>query len=333
MLPEQMSKTGKGRRTLFKVLTCLDEHNILGDFKKDSRVLFENALNTEMLQIDDNAIHFNANGETYIKWLNVKPNTTYFMTFSGRTDPNDLTDLNFGIVDSNGFSFENLHTKREKSYYVFNFGLDQQLTIRGQDGELYKRTYCFYTGENNVVGFFADGTVGKVSFEDLRIFEAVCAINPETRVRSDIINYCEDNINCLKEPNIINDLDCFLKSKSYDSFFETDGNKIVYDKNSIGGYYFYAWIPVEQNKVYTFVYKQKVLKKGDSVWGIIAQDSKGKRRWLTNGVPNAVGKEKIVADAIVIGPDEKIAFAFYDGGGSVEFSDFKVFLFGNAISE
>ena len=233
MLPEKMSTTGKGRRTLFKSLTCLDEHNILGDFKKDSSYLFENAVNADVLQIDSECISFNANGNTYIKWLNVKPKTTYFLSFTGRTDPEILTDLNFGIVDSEGYKFKNYHTKREKSFYVFNFGLDQELTIKGQDGESYSRCYCFYTGENSVVGFYAEGTVGTVFFEEIKIFEAVNAIIHPKMVRSDIINCSEDVINCLEEHNIISDLNCFFKNNSFSSFFKMEENKIFYDKNNI----------------------------------------------------------------------------------------------------
>ena len=333
MLLDGWSNTCKGRRTLFAPGTCLDECNILGNCSDNEYLLVDNSVNSKIVSVNNGVICFTANGDTYIKWINVKPNTIYFLTFQGRTDPEVLTDLQFGILDSDGYRFKNYHTKREKSFYVHNLGLDQELTIKGQDGELYGRYYSFFTGENNKIGFFVDGTVGKVYFEDLRIFEAVNATNTPKRTKSTVLNHCEDISICLDRNNIVSDIDSIFGNEKSRDFFVKKDDSFIYDSKNNMGYYFFAWLPIETNRVYTFSYKQKLLEKGDAVWGFIVEDSFGKRRWLSQGPNRAMGQEKTVTDAFVIANGERIAFALYAGSGKIQFSDFKVFLFGNGIEK
>ena len=325
MLQNEWAKSGKGRRTLFGKITCLDADNMMADFKSHA-FLADNAENAQMITCGEEKICFTANGETYIKWLNVKPNTQYFLFFEGRTQPPEWTDIHFGIADSDKRPLKNYHTKHEKDFYVFDQGTDQTLTVRGQDGEWYHRTYAFNTGSNRKIGFFADGTVGRVFLRDLKIFEAVCARPPKTRNSGDF-NWVEDIKTCLPEHNLIKS-EHFDKFENFNTFIFRKENVIIY-KNANRGCYYFAWLPIESNAIYTFAYKCRVRKIGGAAYGFVVEKPDGKRYWLSQKSASSLCGIEQQADAFVIAEGDKVAFAVFDGGGEVEFTDFKIFLFGN----
>ena len=328
MVYDRFSKFGIGRRTLFGTVICEDEDNIF----QNSEKFWEDAENSEIITFKEDEIKFVANGKIYAKWLYVKPNTSYFLAFKGRTDPRNWTDFNFGILGEDSLAFENRHTSAENAFYVFKEGQDQVISIKGQDGEWYKRTYMFRTFDTEKVAFFAVGNTGTVFLKDLYLFEANNAVNPDFRKESTAINYGEDIKNCLKENNYADDLSVFQNGDNYGQFVKFDNGKLHYSYNQKGCYYF-AWLPIESNRIYTFVYSDTVKKSGDAVYGFVTENQDGKRKWLSQKSAKTQHDKQTTADAFAIVKGDKVAFAVFDGGGEVEISDLKVFLFGNGIDD
>lgn len=333
MLNEKFSTTGFGRRTVFPLVTCLNSDNLTAG-ATSPEFWTETVENGEMVSVlSDGTLCFSPfEKKTLIKRLTVKPETVYFLSFTGHTLPPEWTDFHFGITDSDGFPFKNYHTKHEKSFFVTDQGFDQMLTVRGQDGEWWPRTYIFYTGSNTEIGFFADGTSGKVILKDLKIFEAVKALNTETRTASGVMNYKEDACDCAPENNYLANLEFFEGFDYFNTFIFKENNTLKYSSADMGCCYF-AWLPIEENRIYTFSFKEKVIKSGGAVYGFIAENADGKRRWLTCKSADTQGREVTEAHAFVSARGEKIAFAVFDGGGEVVFEDFRIFLFGNGLQK
>ena len=331
MVCEKFSEFGKGRRSLFGNIICEDKDNIipadsLSEFWKDAQ-------NSEIVTVsEDGTINFSANGKMYVKWFEVKPNTSYFLSFFGRTDFPEWTDLYFGILGEDGLPFRNYHTKKEIDFFVSREAYDQVLTIKGQDGEWYRRTYMFTVFSTKKVGFFACGNVGTVFLNRIYLCEANKIGNSPGRKESMVFNACEDTKNCSPENNFIKDSDCFTNGENYGKFVEIIGEKLRYEYSGQGCYYL-AWLPLDDDRIYTFVYTDEVKEAGNCIYGFIAENPDGKRKWLSNKSANKTHEKETNADAIAVVKGDRIAFAVYDGGGEVEFSDFKVFLLGNGIEE
>ena len=329
MIYENFSKFGKGRRTLFPNINCNQSDNLF--YSHEPQVFWKDADNSEIVSIEQNdEIKFSANGKKYVKWFNLKPNTSYFLSFFGRTQFPKWTDLNFGILGEDGLPLKNDHTEAENAFYVFREGQDQTLTVKGQDGEWYRRTYMFTTYNSQKFGFFAFGNEGAVYLKKLYLCEANKLTNPEARKESMVFNASEDIKDCFPENNLISNWDPFVKGENYGSFVNVENDALQYTYNNQGCYYF-AWLPIEEDKVYTFVYTDEVKKAGDSIYGFIAENQSGKRKWLSNKSASKVHLKETTADAITVVKGDKIAFAIYDGGGEVEISNFKIFLIGNGI--
>jgi len=326
---KEFSKFGKGRRTLFGNLICEPEDNIINVCEPSS--FWKEAENSETVTVEnDGSVKFSANGKTYIKWFAVKPNTSYFLSFYGRTDAPCWTDLNFGILGEDGLPFENYHTKKENDFYVSRNAQDQVLTVRGQDGEWYRRAYMFTVFDTEKVGFFASGTQGAVFFNRIYLCEANKIRNPESRKESMIFNPAEDVKDCLPENNMIANRDSFINGDNFGNFVTFADNNLLYTYKGQGCYYF-ARLPLEDDRVYTFVYSDEVKQSGGCVYGFIAEDANGKRRWLLKKSAKTPHGKETNADAVAVVKGDKIAFAVYDGGGEVEFSDFRIFLLGNGV--
>ncbi len=326
---ENFSKFGKGRRTLFPNINCNQDDNLF--YTQEPNSFWKNADNSEILTVEPNdEIKFSANGKRYVKWFELKPNTSYFLSFFGRTQLPEWTDLNFGILGEDELPFENFHTVAENAFFVFREGQDQNLTVKGQDGEWYRRTYMFTTSNSKKFGFFAFGKQGTVYLKKLYLCEANNLTNPETRKDSMVFNNSEDVKDCLPQNNFVNNWQPFINGDNYGSFVTVTNDALRYSYNNQGCYYF-AWLPLDEDKVYTFVYTDEVKKAGNSMYGFIAENQSGKRKWLTNKSASKVHSKETTADAITVTKGDKIAFAVYDGGGEVEFSNFKIFLLGNGI--
>ena len=329
MSSENFSKFGNGRRTLFGNMVCRCEDNIVP--AENPCAFWYDAENSEIAEVKDGkTVKFTANGKTYIKWFAVKPNTSYFLSFYGRTEPPVWTDLNFGIMGEDGLPFENYHTKAENDFYVSRNAQDQTLTVRGQDGEWYRRAYMFTVFNTDKVAFFASGTQGTVFLNRIYLCEATKIRSPETRKESAVFNPSEDTKDCLPQNNLISNTDSFVKGENYGAFVNVTDDKLHYSYGGNGCYYF-AWLPLEDDRIYTFVYSDEVKQAGACTYGFVSEDANGRRKWLINKSAQNIHQKETNADAVALVKGERIAFAVYDGGGEAEFSDFKVFLLGNGI--
>lgn len=323
------SSFGFGRRTLFGALQCENSDNLL--FSDDMKEFLRDAENGEIITVSDGLIRISANGKKYVKWLAVKPHTWYFLSFSGRTGCPVWTDLNFGIMGTDRLPFKNLHTKKEESFFVHKYALDQMITVKGQDGEWYARNYLFHTGDTDKVGFFADGSEGCVEFQKLLICEANNAGNTERRKESTVLNWSDDICDCLPEHNFAGNVEVFESGENYGDFIEIRDKSLKYlAKNR--SYYYFAWLPVEENRLYIFSYSHAVNKSGNAVYGFMVQKPDGKRKWLFNNSAKTEHSEQTVSNFVSVVKGDKIAFAFFDGGGEVEISNIKVFKIGHGIA-
>ncbi len=326
MIPNEFSKTAIGRRSLFKAVTCCNEDNILDGFDSND-ILLKDSQNSEVISYNEEGICFTANGETYIKWFDVKPQTYYFLTFSGRVKFPQWTDIYFGIIDGDGFPLENIQTKRELDFFVFHYGVDQQLTIKGQDGEWYDRTYLFNSGNNEKMGFFMEGSQGSVILRTLKLMEGKNARITENWKESVPFSWQEPINNCLEEDNYLNELQVFEKYQADYKFISINENKIEYSSLEQGCYCLF-WLPIPEDNIFTFTYKDKVIEAGNASYGFISQDKNGKRKWLVQKNASKIHDYEYQCDAFCVPKGNKVAFAVFDGGGKAEFTDFKIFLFG-----
>lgn len=322
---QEFSSFGFGRRTLYGAVTCDSADNLI-----PADTLIENAENSQIISVSNSTVKFVANGKKYVKWFDVSPNTWYFLSFSGKTSYPDWTDLNFGIIGEDNLPFENFHTKKEESFFVHKYGLDQMITVRGQDGEWYPRNYLFYICNTSKVGFFAQGTVGSVIFEKLLICRADKATTLPTRKESSVFRWCEGFYACYDKDNYLSDVNIFKSGENYGRFLRAENGTVKYSYGKRGCYYL-KWIPLDSGRFYTFSYIKSVTKTGNAAFGLICQSDKGKRTWLIKSTDSQIKPPERISNTIAVKEGDKIAFAVFDGGGEFELSDLRLFNMGKAI--
>ena len=259
-----------------------------------------------------------------------EPNTLYFLIVTGKVILPDYTDFQWGICDSEGLRLENFLSKREKGFFVYSGGTDQELTIRGQDGTEYTRTYAFNSGSNEEMYFFTDGTEGEVYLSDVRLCKMTDAIPTADKTEACFANVVEDANTCDQDKNLISDLESWAKPFAEScEFVEVSDNTIHYESQGLG-YYYIAWLPVKRAGIYDVCFKSKVIEKGDSCFGVITQRKDGKRNFIMEKNNAVEGFEDSYADMYLVPEDVKLGFAVFNRGGKIDFTDFKFFFAGDA---
>ena len=306
----EYSKTACGRRTPYSAaITCDDDKCVFSILNEKT---------------------FKGEGLVSKHIFKTEPDTLYFLRATGRVVLPEFTDFQYGICDSEGFWLENHLQKREKAFYVYYDGTDQELTIKAQDGESYTRIYAFNSGSNTEMAFCTDGTEGEVILSEVRIFKMVDAIPLSDKTEIIYANWVEDANTCDVDKNIIADLENWAQPFAEKcDFVEVSDDAIHYEGKGLGCY-FIAWFPVERPGVYDICYKSKVLEAGESCFGIMTQNTQGKRKILAQKNNSTVGKEESCADMFGVPEGTKIGFAVFNGGGKIDFTDFKFFFAGDA---
>ena len=161
------STSAYGRRTYFGPMNCDAENNIITQeiLEKEASKCTGNIL------IENGVLEFCNHVDFKIEF-DVIPNSWYYLMLDGRVKDEIYSDLEFGIADCKGFVLPNIHTERELGFFVFEKGLDDILTVKGQDGSWYTRTYKFYSGQNDKMSFFVTANKGTVDLKDIRICPA-----------------------------------------------------------------------------------------------------------------------------------------------------------------
>ena len=305
----EYSKTACGRRTQYAGITCADDKcvfSILGEKTyKGEGLVSKHTFKTE-------------------------PDTLYFLRVTGRVVPPEFTNFQFGICDSEGLWLENHLQKREKSFFVYSGGTDQQLTIRGQDGSEYTRGYVFTSGSNEEMSFFTDGEEGEVVLSEVRVFKMTDAIPAPERTEAASVNWVEDANTCDEDKNIINDMEAWAKPFAENCEFVGVADGVIRYESKGLGYYYIAWLPIQRPGIYDVCFKSKVIEKGQSRFGVITQNAQGKRRFIMEKNNAVEGKEDSYADMYAIPEGVKLGFALFNRGGKIDFSDFKFFFAGDA---
>ncbi len=262
-------------------------------------------------------------------FFEAEPNTLYFLIVTGKVVPPELTNFEFGICDSEGYRLENHLDKYQKSNYVTRLGCDQTLSIKGQDGSYYTRTYAFFSGDNEKMAFWTDGTSGEVVLSDVRVFKMIDAMPLEGRKEAYPVNWVEEANTCDVDKNLVGDFEIWAKSAESCKFVDFSDGVIHYKSQDVGQYYYIVWFPIERPGIYDICFKSNVLEKGDSNFGIITQNEQGKRKFIMEK-NNATKKNDTYADMYAIPEGVKVGFAVYNGGGAIDFEDFKVFFAADA---
>ena len=308
----EFSKTAYGRRTQYVQaggITCPDDKCVFsilgGKTYKGEGLVTKTAFKTE-------------------------PNTLYFLIVKGKVILPDYTDFQWGICDSEGLRLENFLSKREKSFFVYSGGTDQELTIRGQDGTEYTRTYAFNSGSNEEMFFFTDGTEGEVYLSDVRLCKMVDAVPSKERENAFSVNWVEDENECDFDKNLIGDFDAWAKPYAEKCEFVNIEDGVLHYEGKGLGYYFIAWLPVERPGVYDVCFKSKVIEKSETRFGVLTQDRTGKRSFIMEKSGTVEGKEDSYADMYAVPEGTKLGFAVFNRGGKMDFSDFRFFFAGDA---
>lgn len=305
---KEYSKTAYGRRTQFKNITC-----------EESKCIYK----AEEISLSCGQLPFKA-------WFETQPQTWYFLSVTGRVVPPEWTDIQFGICDGVGYPLPNPHQKHEKAFYVYNWGLDQELSIKGQDGGEYTRIYGFYSGSNEKMAFFAEGNEGRIILSDVRVFAYADAVPIAVKTEAFPLNWVEDANTCDEESNLITDTAPWASSFSgFGDFIDFADNMLCFDSKGCGAYYL-AWLPIEKAGVYTFTFSSRVLEAGDSRFGVVCQDIHGKRKFIMEKNNSSVSDWNKYADMYAVPDGVKVGFAVFNGGGKINFKDFKLFFSADA---
>lgn len=305
MADYQFTKTtAYGRKTLFSRLTC-DEGKEIYSAPQEKEYCGECLPQTV--------------------WFETEPDTWYFLNVTGRVIPPEWTNIQWGICDSEGLRLENPHTKHELSFFVWRGGLDQELTVQGQDGSEYDRIYGFFSGNNTKLGFFIEGTEGRVALKNIKIFKYEDAKPIATMDKSFSVNWVEDANTCKPEDNIVlNEEEWLSQFHGYGDIMNYSDGELHYESQGFG-YYYIAWLPIEKTGIYNFCFSSKVLESGNTKFGVIGQDTKGKRHFIMVKNNAAVGDWNSYADMYALTAGTKLGFAVFNGGGKIDFKDFKLY--------
>lgn len=299
----EYSKTAYGRRTRFENICC-----------EDSKCIYKTG-----------EISLSGEAPPLKEWFETKPETWYFLSFTGRVVPPEWTDIQFGICDSLGNRLPNPHQKHELSFYVFKAGLDEELTIKGQDGGEYTRIYGFYSGSNKKMAFFSEGNAGRVILSDVRVFAYADAVPSAEKKEAFAVNYVEDADTCDDKDNLITDFNKWASSFSgFGEFVNSEDDVLCFGSKGCGCYYL-AWLPVMKAGIYTFTFSSKVCQTGNSRFGLVCQDNNGKRKFIMEKNNSSVTDWEKYADMYAIPDGVKLAFAVFNGGGKIDFKSFKLF--------
>ena len=323
LLNQDVSKTAYGRRTVFRQLVCLSEDNLFSGSENDPSFWLTDATGADTVNSTPDFLRM-AGGTDYRKWFTVRPQTWYYLLFDGKVDPACFSDFIFGMVDGEG----KRHTMQEKGYFVTDFGLDDELTIMGQDGSWYPRIYKFFSGENTRLAFFAQGSEGTVFLKNIQVCEATRIRTCIESDKSDVHQWIEDDFCCDEQDNLASpSLVDWEAPYGYGRFVEKDGSRLTYQDSGRGCYYL-VWLPVESGRLYTGSFWYRVKKAGGARFGFIWQHSDGRRgsRALMSAGSEGGWKKSSIDFALAEGA--RLAFAVYDGGGEVEMDNIRVFLNG-----
>lgn len=313
----QNSKTSYGRRTYFSDMTCLPENNLIYCTAKD---YFSTIKNKQNIEIENDIYTLKNNNNIYFD-LNFEKNKWYYLIFDGRVEPDTFSDYEFGIADSEGNRVANVHTKREKGYFVFDKGLDDIITIKGQDGSWYRRTYRFYSGDNELMYFFVNGTSGQVQIKNLCVCLAENAFLSSKNDNICIREYDEPDCFCADADNLAADIykTFTISSRNY-NFIECKENKIHYCEKFTGSHCI-AWFDIKPYHVYTFTVKYRVLRSGNASIGFITEDSDNKRVKTPLYIKcDNTCDDKVESMTFEMNGVSKLGFAVFDGGGEIEIS-------------
>ncbi len=324
LLNQGVSETAYGRRTVFRQLFCASEDNLLCEGEHNPAFWLTDATGVETVNSTSEYIQMAA-GTDYRKWFTVRPQTWYYLLFDSKADTACFTDFIFGLVDEEGKRVGNRHTAQEKGYFVTDFGLDDELTVIGQDGNWYNRVYKFFSGDNTRLALFAQGSEGTVFLKNIRLCEAVNIRTSVESDKTDVQQWLEDEFCCDERDNLLSDTAVDWKAPyGYGRFVEKDGSRLTYADSGRGCYYL-LWLPLESGHLYTGSFWYRVKKTGGARFGFVWEHADGRRgsRALMSAAKECGWTQSSIDFAVAEGA--RLAFAVYDGGGEVEMDHIRAF--------
>ena len=344
------SPSGYGERRYYTGYTCEAENNLIANSACDDTTYWVDAsgyatVTSEKSYEGNTSLKFSGNG-TYRKTITgLKANTWYYLSLYGMSDSSEgITDINFGIADTEGRPFENPISTYETSHYMRNNASKQEITILCPDGTWYNRTYCFYTEENTSVDFFVTGTKGTMYLDDIRLYEKANAIKTQTNASYDdimVYEYEEENFVCDESKNLItnglfdNGTQFWGNFNGINKFAEvvtSEGNKMLHYKSSGMCYYYMANAQIEAGKEYTFSFWTMNLNGEGAKFGIASLDNP--RAFISEvcNVSDDYGVWKLVSIRFKADTSSTVCLAIYDNGGEAVFDKVRLFESSNGYS-
>ena len=274
----------------------------------------------------------------FVKKLDVKPNTVYYLTLRGMGYSDTIVPhIHFGIMDMNFLPFENPKTNYETSDPSRDAASKQEVTIKYPDGTWYRRTYQFNTGDNSEVYFFIKGVKGESYFDAIEIFEAAKSKprNESATVESvDTTNDDETRFACDEKYNLIPNgmfdkgTEFWKNFNGINEFVEvvtSEGNKMLHYKGARWGYFYLPTIKLEANKTYTFSFWYRTLNGQYAKFGISA--AKNPRSFITapREITNNRGEWTLCSITFKTFEESEISLAIYDNDGEAVFDKVRLF--------
>ncbi len=274
----------------------------------------------------NSSLRITGSGGSYIKWFDVKADTTYQLTFTGMADPDVLTDIHFELISEDGVPFG--YNTDSHSYFFDVIG------IIAQDGDWHRRTITFATQECTRIGLKMTGTKGTVWIDDVQVYLAKQEISEEDRSAASItvvntsMHICADEDNLIATLNTDQGEGIFSAIHGYDRFIrfgDFEGENMLYYKGEGKQKYYYTLpLEVEEGKTYVFSYYIRVTEEGRIRFGLLdgifQKTTIGKMRERSK-----VGDWVLYTHTFTAGSAGTVYFSIYNDTGAALFTKFRLF--------
>ena len=335
--------SGYGERRYYNTYICSDGDNLIENSSCDSEAFWQDGsgyvtVTAEKSYEGNTSLKADGNGMYQKKISGLQSETWYYLSLYGMSESlNPLTDINFGIADADGKLFENVNTAFEEALDLRAAASKQEITILCRDGSWYNRTYKFYTGDNTEVNFFITGTKGVMYLDDIRIFEASKAVNPNViQVYDDLMvaDGAESNYLCADSDNLFNNGMFDNGAEFWEDFnginkcvevVTSKGNGLLHYKSTDMQYYYLPKIYIESGKNYTFSFWSMNLNGSGAKYGILSLNNPKDFISEVTAVSSGYGEWNLTSIRFKANTETAVCLAIFDNGGEAIFDKIRLF--------
>ena len=334
--------SGFGSRLQHSNLTCNPEDNIIKNADCDDATYWDDSTGFVTVSSEESykgGTSIKVSGEgLYLKKLEVKPNTVYYLSLYGMGYSDDIVPyIHFGIMDMNKLKFENPISAHELSHWTRKSASREEITIKYPDGTWYNRVYQFNTGDNTEVYFFIKGIKGVEYFDDIEIFEAAKSKprKPSVLVDNlDTINDEETRFACDEKYNLIPNgmfdkgTEFWKNFNGMNKFVEvvtSEGNKMLHYKGTNRSYYYLPTVKLEANKTYTFSFWYRTLNGEKAKFGIVSRKNPCSFITAPREITQNRGEWTLVSITFKTFEESRVSLAIFNKDGEAVFDKIRLF--------